>query len=372
MYSKISFNKSVRRVIGYHEKKLEKGKAEYLLAENFIKDTHQLSREDKIGWMEDLTRRNEEVKYNTLHFSLNFSLRDRLTNEQMSHMAKRYMSLMGIGSQPYLVYRHYDSAHPHLHIVVSKIRSDGTNIHPGKKWFYESAGITRELEKQFSLTRRLSKAERIVNARELNKTPALRIEYGKDPVMPAIGHVLGNVVDHYKYTSLDEFNALLRLWNVKADRGTEKSKMYQHGGLRYSVLDKEGKAVGMPVKASAFDAKPTLKKLEEKFVLNKTLREEHRPYIEGSLAWIFRKDLGSIENIRKALKKEGVSVVIDNDRKDKPPSIYYVSHHEKYVFEGASLGERYTLQAILQRIAQEPPLQPELEQTQRLRRGMHR
>jgi hypothetical protein len=37
------------------------------------------------------------------------------------------MERIGFGRQPYLVYRHFDADHPHIHIVTNTIRADSAN-----------------------------------------------------------------------------------------------------------------------------------------------------------------------------------------------------------------------------------------------------
>ena len=64
-----------------------------------------------------------------------------------------------------------------------------------------------------------------------------------------------------------ELNAVLKQYNVLADRGSDKSRIFQGGGLVYRILDEDGKPVGVPIKASDFYNKPTLKFLEEKGLL---------------------------------------------------------------------------------------------------------
>ncbi len=52
---------------------------------------------------------------------------------------------------PYLVYKHEDTLHPHIHIVTSKILSSGKSINDSNLK-YKSQKLTRELEIKYSLT----------------------------------------------------------------------------------------------------------------------------------------------------------------------------------------------------------------------------
>ncbi|HEU0227160.1 MAG TPA: hypothetical protein VFQ86_05445 [Arachidicoccus soli] len=97
---------------------------------------------------------------------------------------------------------------------------------------------------------------------------ALRVQFGKQPSKRAIQNVLDKVLPSFKYSSLVELNAVLNQYNILADRGKETSFIYRHNGLQYCILDEKGKRVSIPIKASSFYHKPTLKFLEERFAVN--------------------------------------------------------------------------------------------------------
>jgi len=106
-----------------------------------------------------------------------------------------------------------------------------------------------------------------------------KITYGESSTTQSISRILDYVTENYNYTSLKELNNILKLYNVEAYRGSEDSKLYQNRGLLYRVLDDNGRYVGVPIKASFFDSKPTLDNLEKKMIQNQTLKlqqEEQR------------------------------------------------------------------------------------------------
>jgi len=84
------------------------------------------------------------------------------------------------------------------------------------------------------------------------------------------------VVQSYFFTSLPEFNAVLRQFNILADRGTEDSRVFKNGGLQYRILDSDGKKIGVPVKAYSISNRPTLARLETLFKGNDRLRDPHK------------------------------------------------------------------------------------------------
>jgi hypothetical protein len=79
---------------------------------------------------------------------------------------------------------------------------------------------------------------------------------------------LNKILNEYKYSSLAQLNAVLKQYNVLADRGSDNSKTFLAKGLVYRIFDEQGKPIGIPIKASDFYFKPTLKFLEEKFKSN--------------------------------------------------------------------------------------------------------
>lgn len=61
------------------------------------------------------------------HISLDFHPDDtpKMTDELMTEVAQDYMKKMALTNTPYIVVRHYDKAHPHCHIVFSRVDYDG-------------------------------------------------------------------------------------------------------------------------------------------------------------------------------------------------------------------------------------------------------
>lgn len=87
------------------------------------------------------------------HTSLNFSVderADRLTNENLLEMALEYMKAMGYEDNQYLIVRHHDADHPHVHLLVNRITYDGKVVSDSNN-FYKSQAALRRLEKQYNL-----------------------------------------------------------------------------------------------------------------------------------------------------------------------------------------------------------------------------
>jgi hypothetical protein len=86
------------------------------------------------------------------HISLDFSAqdKDKLTNEFMVKIARDYMAQMGINDTQYLIARHYDKEHPHVHLVFNRIDNSGNTI-SDKNDRFRSGKICKELTRKYEL-----------------------------------------------------------------------------------------------------------------------------------------------------------------------------------------------------------------------------
>ncbi len=147
-----------------------------------------------------------------------------------------------------------------------------------------------------------------------------------------------------------ELNAVLGLYNVKADRGSKDSRTYKRNGLVYHILNAEGISIGVPIKASLFYNKPTLKDLEAGFPVNELAKEKQKSKIRNAINSVFHKsDVVSLNQFIGELKKIGIDVVLRENSDGIIYGITYVDHRNKCVFNGRPLGPDYSAKAILER-----------------------
>jgi hypothetical protein len=161
--------------------------------------------------------------------------------------------------------------------------------------------------------------------------------------------ILAETVPQYRFTNLDELNAVLRLYNMKASRGKADSFTYRNGGLIYIPLTEAGKETGSYLTASSFESKPTLKNLEKLFVQNQTLREPHRQRLTVAIDWTLHNKSLSLEAFRQALEKEKITTIIRRNASGDPDNIWYIDHQTKAIFEGEALGPKYAVGEIAKR-----------------------
>lgn len=92
------------------------------------------------------------LKRYVYHTSLNFSKQEaiKLDNEKLLAIAREYLTGMGFRDNQYLIFRHHDADHPHLHLLVNRISFDGKVVSDSNN-FKRSEAILRKLEQQYNL-----------------------------------------------------------------------------------------------------------------------------------------------------------------------------------------------------------------------------
>lgn len=349
MVARIISGKSIRGLLNYNEGKVNNNEATLILASRFGTDIERLDFNNKLNRFEHLTNRNIKVKTNALHIMLNFDRSDKVNTGLFQQIASSYMDRIGLGEQPFLVYQHKDVSHPHIHIVTTNIQFDGKriDIHGLGRTLSETA--RKDLEIEYGLI----KAEGRNRSEAISIAPILveTANYGKVPTKKAIYSVVAEVMRSYKFTSFAEYNAVLKQFNVVADRGKEDTVMFEKRGLVYSIIDKNGNRVGIPFKASELATRPTLDTVEKKFQRN---AEKRIPYKEG-LKKRIEKVFSKYEAITKTtlvaeFKNQGIALIFRQNDQGLFYGATFIDHKSKSVFKGSDLGREYGAKAMLDRL----------------------
>ena len=339
---------SILKALNYNENKVAKGHAEFIYAGNFLKDAGQLNFYNKWHHFEKIFALNERAKVNTLHISLNFDPSEKPSKELLTDIALVYMQKIGFAAQPFLVYEHRDAGHPHIHIVTTNIRLDGNRIPIHNIGRNQSAKARVEIENEYGLIKASGKKQLkpLLPVQAVNFQKA---QYGKADTRRRITGVLEAVLNPYKYTSLPEFNAVLKKYNVLADPGEKESRIYKNKGLVYRILDEKGRPIGVPVKASAIYSKPTLGYLEKKFAENSSKRQSHEKRLRTAIDWTLAKSPSGLEAFTRALEKERVHTVVHQNDQGSIYDLTFIDHQTRCVFNGSDLGKPYSAKTVLER-----------------------
>lgn len=345
MVAVIKTSSSIRGILNYNENKVEIGQAECISAVNYPLELEKLSFTSKLNRFLKLSELNTNAKRNTVHISLNFDPLENHSKEKMAEIADTYMEKLGFGRQPYLVYQHYDAGHPHCHIVTNNIQRDGKRIDLHLLGIRKSEPARKEIEKIFGLVKAEGRKQK--EQFSLNPIDVGRVEYGKAESRKAINSVLNKVLFDYKYSSLPELNAVLNLYNVHADRGSEESRVFKNNGLLYKILDQNSKPIGVPIKASEFYSRPTLKFLEEKFRVNETKKQYGKSHVKNALGQaLFNERMTSVERLSERLKDKAIHTILRKSIEGKLYGITFIDFKTQSVVNGSSLGKEFSAKGI--------------------------
>ncbi|KAA6331880.1 hypothetical protein EZS27_019558 [termite gut metagenome] len=145
MVAKIVQGRGFRGVVNYV---LDKNKAQLLYAEGVrLKDKDSI-----IHSFITQNQMNPKITKPVAHISLDFSMQDkeRLTDKAMVGIALEYMQKMGYENTQYIIARHHDTDHPHVHLVINRIDNEGKRI-TDKNEKFRSTKICMELTRKYSL-----------------------------------------------------------------------------------------------------------------------------------------------------------------------------------------------------------------------------
>lgn len=122
MIAKIVQGRGFKGVVNYV---LEKNKAELLATDGL-----RLSTKDSVVRSFIIQSSLNRIAKPVAHISLDFSAQDKekLTNQKMVEIAREYMAAMGYGNTQYLIARHHDTDHLHIHLILNRVDADGKRI----------------------------------------------------------------------------------------------------------------------------------------------------------------------------------------------------------------------------------------------------
>ena len=352
MVAVIKTGHSIHRIFNYNENKVKQGVAVCIGAGNYPIDPENMGLNMKLNRFLKQLELNKNVSRNSVHISLNFHVSEsHFEKEKLLAIADNYMDKIGFGKQPFLVYQHMDAGHPHIHIISIKVRQDGSRIDMNNIGRNQSEQARKAIEKEYGLV--VAEAQKKEQGYRIQPVSAAKVMYGNTETKAAIQQVLDVVLPHYLYASLPELNAILKQYNVTAERGMESSRIYDHDGLLYRVLDTNGNPVGIPIKASLFYTKPTMKWLEQKFIENERKRIPFKSRVKNVIDTTFLSGRLTIQELMNKLEKEGIYTLLRQNANGVLYGITYVDHQTKCVFNGSALGKVYSAKAIQERCVPE-------------------
>jgi hypothetical protein len=105
---------------------------------------------------EAVRQQRPDIRQPVEHVSLSLARDDRaLSNDEMARLADEYLRRRGhdLDHVQYVVIRHHDRDHQHCHVLLNRIRTDGTVVPQQYREYLRSKEACRALEREFGLRR---------------------------------------------------------------------------------------------------------------------------------------------------------------------------------------------------------------------------
>jgi len=110
--------------VKYNYDRCTRGEAELVKAVNFNIDSSIISHSD---YLQKWGVGNTRIKNNQFHITISPD-KGEMTKEELINLGERWMKEMGYADNPYLIFYHKNTEHPHIHIISSRVGKDGKKI----------------------------------------------------------------------------------------------------------------------------------------------------------------------------------------------------------------------------------------------------
>ncbi len=169
------------------------------------------------------------------HINLNLPHGEHLDNKTFLKISEEYMENMGYGQQPYVVVRHTDTEHEHVHIVTTNVKEDGKVL-----------GIFNSHRKSMATRQYLEKKYGLIPAPTTKRKEQLPIhrlpelQTGTDATQGTryyLQDVLNSINQKYKVRSFEELARLVRPYHIEV-----KTTKIESGriGVKYGLDNQKG------------------------------------------------------------------------------------------------------------------------------------
>lgn len=295
-------------VLKYNQNKVDKGEAIILETNLSSKSVVNQTKEFNI-----VRQQKPNLSKAVYHVSLNLPYTDKLTDEKFADLAREYLDGMGFDSNAYIVYRHFDTEHSHVHVVTNRVKFSGEVVSDSQD-FKRSEALVRKLEVKYNLTQFIAKQEsNVLSKGEIEKC----LRTGNVPERLELQNIIFEILN--QNNSLEEFIKKLKQNGVKAKLNKSSTTGYI-SGISFEFKGINYKGSGVHKNASWNNIKTKIRNYEQdrnhSIVPENTTgirpNEKNTIGIEKSNIEVPRSNSRQSDNIRKEIRQD------DNELKNKP------------------------------------------------------
>lgn len=193
-------------VLMYNQKKVDKGEA--IILETNLSSGSVVNQTKEFNIVRQQKPNLSKAVY---HTSLNLPYQDSniLSDENFSNLARDYLEGMGFDENQYVIYKHFDQEHSHIHIVANRVKFSGDVVSDSQD-YKRSETLVRKLEQKYNLTELVEKKlSNVLTQGEIEKC----LRTGNIPERLELQNIITEIL--IQRVTLNEFIEQLKKQKVK-------------------------------------------------------------------------------------------------------------------------------------------------------------
>ncbi|WP_286412811.1 conjugal transfer protein MobB [Myroides marinus] len=345
MIAKIGKGSNLTGALSYNQLKVDKGQGSILFTNNLPEPNNTSNYIAQLyKHFEPYLILNNKTEKIVRHISLNPNPNDKLSDKTLNEIAKQYMDSIGYENQPYIVYKHSDIEREHIHIVTVCTDLKGKKLND-KYDHLKSMKVCREIEKQFNLISSINQTNK--ESKRIQFTP---VDYTKNNLKAQIASVIRYLPKYYNYDSLTSYNALLSLFNIRAEKVGASYNGQPKQDLVYFAINEIGEKVSNPFKASLFGKNASYQNIASHFKASKErLKSLPRKENLKHTIKIVLNTATSLQEFKEELLNHGINVVIFENKDNRIYGVTFIDHNSKSVYKGSDLSKELSANILNQK-----------------------
>ena len=274
------------------------------------------------------------------HISLNLPHGEHLDDRTFYKISEEYMENMGYGEQPYVVVRHNDTKHEHVHIVTTNVKEDGKVLGTFNS-YRRNIATHQYLERKYGL----SPSPSTKQERQLPIYRLPELQFGMDAEKGTkyyLQDVLNGINQKYKVRSFEELARLVRPYHIELRTTKNESGRI---GVAYGLNNQKGYRTRF-INGSAVHRGLSGPKLQKVFDIHSKskLLPMHRKRLLKQMETTYDLFRTIHPNDLQDVVKEYQDLDIKLDKKEEVIEGFTIYDKSMYVFRARELGKNIRMQ----------------------------
>lgn len=329
--------------LSYNERKVEEGVACVVDSAN----VPSLERSDLEEMFDRIARGRLSSSNVSFHASVNPSETDTCSEEQVLVFIRELMGTLGLGGQPYVVYRHDDIGRPHYHVVSTRIGPDGRRIDAWKERERAQEAMRRlgpELGFVPGRSRAVEQVETLAPESGVHPAPS-RFSPGGD-VVHQLRAILGHCLT-YSFTTEQQFILLMQDLGVGMFHGWVDGRRQ----FLFQGMDAEGRPLTGILSEGDLGVDTTSMLSQALSAGKRTHRIRTRELSRvENLVRSCQEHARSEQHLVNMLGKAGISMHVSRTEAGEAFGLTFIDHRTRTAFKGSELHGALTVAMMKQAV----------------------